>query len=697
MAQTYEEELKGTINNEHQFHAIRLKYGISTNNGIFVINGATYEKSWWACREDERVKHGIYVPTVPLKQLNNLLPLYSHVSLLDPKKVAHTPDKSFGERDAQLVISIGKLLTRFYPALRDEAIQTLVSAHESEISTEVEFIEHGDIAASYRLFGSNGACMSKDLSDLGGNNPAIAYDVPGVRLAVLRNSAGEISSRSLIWEKSDTDKIYIRCYPARAVLQTRLERLGYNAGNWNGMKFNTVKHQDYAEDYPRYIFPYLDGNGSVGSTSASCVALLDGVITGVDHNKYTKISRNFANTTVCATTTSGTVSLRNLTTEDCSLKDFITGETFSAFDEQYDLRYQGVDYVTQLNPLDYGWIYAYTVKEGSNVGVYMKVEETFTVSRGTFDLYFIAQLGYVKLDAELYGTSDTAIIREHQSRMTLSGKLISSDDAINILDSDGVEGKIHKSEIVTTGKNKHVKFTKDWYCMPDTKLYYTPSGRKVHPNVHDVKLTWDGTYDFSRNVKSFYVLSEQYWISKDFENSGLEREGSPLWNKRVEEVLDEARDSVNYVSNSGPSKLASRVYDRLRQNTYRGYKGLHYQERITLSFTEPIEQQMQIIREIDGYLLEATSRIARVAAEVMYAEMCAVEAPAMYVSPPQELVGPVRPLTVIPMVVEELSQETPSFIGNLNSYITDATPLRAYSIGINSITMPSTISLISAA
>jgi hypothetical protein len=697
MVQTYEEELKETINNEHQFHAIRLKHEKSTGNGVFVINGAMYEKSWWACREDERVKHGIYVPTVPLKQLNNLLPLYSHVSLLDPKKVAHTPDKSFGERDAQLVISIGKLLTRFYPALRDEAIQTLVSAHESEISTEVEFIEHGDIATSYRLFGSNGACMSKPLSELGGNNPAIAYDVPGVRLAVLRNSAGEISSRSLIWEKSDTDKIYIRCYPPKAVLQTRLERLGYKAGNWHGMKFNTVKHQEFSEDYPRYIFPYLDGNGSAGSTSASCVALLDGVITGVDYNKHLKISRNFANTTICATLTSGAVALHNLTTEACSVKDFITGETFSAFDEQYDLRYQGVDYVTQLNPLDYGWIYAYTVKEGSNVGVYMKVEETFTVLRGAYDLEYLNQSGYVRLDAELYGTSDTAIVREHQSRMTLSGKLISSDDAINILDSDGVEAKIHKSELVTTGKNKHVKLTKDWYCMPDTKLYYTPSGRKVHPNVHDVKLTWDGTYDFSRNVKSIYVLSRQYWISKDFENSGLEREGSPLWNKRVEEVLDEARDSGNYVSNAGPSKLANRVYDRLAQMGYRGYKGQYHQERVELSFTAPIERQMQIIREIDGHILNTESRIARIAAEVLYAEMCAVEAPAMYVSPPQELVGPVRPLTAIPMVVEELIQEPPGFIGNLNSYITDTTPLRAYSIGINSISTPSTISLISAA
>ena len=655
MAQTFKELLSGKIPNEHYFRMLLTIHGQSMEYGKFRIDEVNYQQSWWAHREHLRMVYEVYETTPPLNSLSDVLPLYCHISTLDRTKVAYTPDKSFGERDAQLATTIGKLLTKHYPALRDEVIESLSVAHTSELNNDVEFIEHGNIADSYTMFGDNNACMSKGKEHYGGFNPAEAYDVPGVRLAVLRGENGKISSRGLVWEKSETEKIFLRCYPAAGVLEKRLKKLGYVAGTWLGMKFKTIKRNREHSDRDMFVFPYLDGMGSVGSCDHSSVACLDGVITCVSFDYASKLKNISAHGSATATSTAGYVCLKDMDTANFSVTDYITGERFSRFENHKILWVDDVEYVTRHIP-DSGWASARTIVNGQSVTRLMKVECTSYIDGRTMDTSKLERLGYVLLDPEWYPPIDSAskYVRAGYYVKTHSGRNIRTYDQINYISKD-VNGAIHKSELVTAGKQKDIKLSTEYYCSHDTKLYFTPSGRKVHPLSHKIVMLWDGVYDFPRNTVSVSVMGKTYYIPKELQvPSG---EGSDLWNKRFLEVeaehldLRAQRDPTDKEYNS-LSYLATNLYYSITYNTFRGYD--KYGDRIQYSYTMPIEREIARIRLTAAAIDNAAARATMRTVEKVYAEMCAVEAPLMYVSPDAELVGPVRPVVEIPDIAVDV-------------------------------------------
>ena len=633
MAKTFAEELAEKITNEHHFHVVLKKHGYDTTYGHCYVNGKSYTKPWWAHREQMRLENNVYQVTPPIQYLNESLPLFIHVSKDDPTRVAHTPDKAFGERDAQLVISIGKLLTRFYPALRDEAIQEIVSEHKADLSLEVEFIEHDGIAAAYRQFGSLGACMSKSADHFGGHNPAIAYDAPGIRLAVLRSPEGAIIERSLVVEMSADDKRYIRCYPPGSTLQKRLQKRGYEAGGWNGVKFNVVPIGDH-EGRPKFVFPYLDGNGVLGSADWSSIALIDNEIVGVtsEHARSLKKVQLFGST--CATSTSGWIALTNIATADYNVIDFFTKEPISKLTgSTYTVRVNGVNHSTKQN-LPQGWVLAVTQSdEKGRHNVYMMEEETIYLNYQVIDKSKAVELGFSALDVEWYGTD--RFVSKESSFTTLSGRVIKRSDAIKYVTDDGCKSGIHKSELVLTGKQKDIKLSTEYYARHDTKLYYTPSGRKIHPLVHNVVLLWDGMYDFARNAVHVEVLGKFYYVPKDLMiPTG---EGSAVWTQRVAEVAElsrEARATSGLDENcSSLSAMAHEVYYQFTTRNFGAYGGRYREERITTDEDLPIAAEMDRIRLIGKTIGTHQARATLSVIEVEYAQLCAEEAPLMYVSP----------------------------------------------------------------
>jgi hypothetical protein len=636
MAQTYVEELAGRITTEFQLQLILKKHEaigevyVDNDYGTFSINGQNYRQAWWAHRESLRIANGVYTVTPPLAQLNRLLPIYAHVSELDPLRVAYTPDKNVGENDKQVVTTIGRLLTKHYPAFRDEVIESLCSLHTADLNNDVEFVEHDKIAETYKLFGDNGACMSKDNSLYGGFNPAAVYDVPGIRLAILRGEGDKISTRSLVWEKSATDKIYIRCYPADGVLEKRLKKLGYVKGTWHDMKFKTISANRGGES-ERYVFPYLDGMGTVGSNSSSMVALIDGTITGITQeyaNKLLNLNNMYSS---CATSTSGFVRLINVTLSTLEVTDYITGRRESKFDCEYHLRVDGVDHLTRYEPVG-AWVYALTRFEGTRVSRYMKVEDTVRVVGGKIiDKEQVEHYGYTRLDPEWYGVGDSAVVSLNSSVTTLSGRRIKFLDHVKYMTNDQT-GKIHKLELVTTGKQKDIKLSSEYYCRYDTKLYYTPSGRKVHPSVHGLDLMWDGVYDFHRNVKTVNVLGKAYHIPKILQmQTG---EGSVLWNMRLAEVLAEVREErIERTESSDTGSLscmASSLYYRIANKSFRAYINVDRYRTSQPDYTLSFADELARIRKIGTTIDTKEAQIALYAVEVTCAEMCAVEAPLRY-------------------------------------------------------------------
>ena len=524
---------------------------------------------WWLQREWLRIESRVYpVPTAVLNDIGNQSPQFAlHTSLEDPAMVAYTPDKAYGESDRQVKTSLGKFLVKYYGHLPDPTIASLVADHLGELSTEFELITGPAIQEAYKTVPlSFNCCMAYAESKYAFGNPTIAYDAPNIGLAVLRNANGDITAKCMLYTPSATDKRYIRFYGDKK-LEVKLKRLGYVVGSWEGAQFKTIEIpkdvlakfdplKTLAEGVKGYVVPYLDQRNMAANLNNSSVAIIDGVLTCVSLKIAAKLSKLYRGqgALACASNTSGIMYLYNYELSKYNTVCPISGKSILWSDEVTYKYYDGEKVVG---------VHKDVTTEGACGIAYYKAsvdaaKELVSLREGTpifsvVDSYktvsFVdnpevrTALGYVKLDTNYYPEEQDWYLaggRTERVRVTPEKTFIKLDDAVMVYSNKEWLNE-HSSVIDRT----YTKLKKTKMCpafaAPGEPIIRTISGAKVveDPHVYDIRLLYDGTWDFTRNTLTANLFGERIIYSSKGTSPDVAK-WSSLWQERFEEYVTEA-------------------------------------------------------------------------------------------------------------------------------------------------------------
>jgi hypothetical protein len=243
------------------------------------------ETFWWH-REQLRIKF-LYPPRSDV--LNNVVStmglqafcIHPSTDPDSPYAISYTPDPTFGKADRQLkVSSLGKLLRKMCPLLTDTHITMLEASHRASMDPhfEVATTETEIIEVYMNMTGDSG-CMRYDAGHWGlpdGMHPAMVWASPNIAVAYTKNSFGEVASRSIIFERPDGQKCYLRVY-GDSVLKTKLMRSGYVQSDLSGMKIRAIPHpaSKYKGLKNQWLVPYIDGPGGDQSNENGVYGYID--------------------------------------------------------------------------------------------------------------------------------------------------------------------------------------------------------------------------------------------------------------------------------------------------------------------------------------------------------------------------------------------------------------------------------------
>ena len=469
--------------------------------------------AWWVARERARIDRGVYQITTELQQVNSLnFGLFAHISTKDATMVAYTPDRAAGEADRQVVASPGRFFSKYLPYASEDLIRRLTEQYNAYVNLKVEFISGPDIAVAYDTFSAGvAACMSRKGFPV---HPALAYDAPGIRLAVCRDEDGDITGRTLVYEPSENDKRYIRVY-GNPALGHALARAGYKLGTLGGAKLAKHKVRDGV-----YAVPYLDGSGTGGDWYVAAFS---------DHLKVLDRAevRRFRNLGIDVKAASATGQLR-LDTADLdsfTQKDMLTGDTFNLLEvDGPKMVFKGgkFGYTRVTAPPGYIELTVHRGEAGANgeLAQLALVPESEAIKVDGYSSlcpnhpYTLRSVySFNLLSEKHYGPNFWT------ARPARQGLLVS--DAVKLIQTgaDGVDRwvLVHKSEVPDGAVKLHSVSGETVYADQGVKYEVTSTKRKVHPLTHDVAKVVTGTYEFKVSRSLFHFGGEVhfYYLKKD--------------------------------------------------------------------------------------------------------------------------------------------------------------------------------------
>lgn len=496
---------------------------------------------WWAVREFLRLTDNVYSSSDVLDRLNLICHGFIHVSTETPDMVAYTPDKSSGEQDRQIKLSLGKCISKLFPIYSDHYVRDLVAEHIAEIRCEVDFYTGQDIVDLYQYVFSaySGAtsCMAGKSFEV---YPTQAYAVPDgkIKLAVIYKDPAkeEVAARCLVYEDGD-DKRWIRNY-GDSKLVKRLERLGFKCGAWHGVEFNQVRLQkkelEYDDGTLVFAMPYLDANGSTCTNDGSAVAYIDGKLRGLTSLEVRNMAGNaLFNGYWGVPGTGGFLAVKPWDTSLEQFTCFLTGLTYSRFYKQSRWLYHNGEVhevcsenLTQENfakllpapvdpsvPVEPGlWREAYTYVVGEDKSEkYLRVwfdskrVERFINERGDYMIandHNYKKSGFVLLSEVHYPEK-----RWMRSRDVVTIKLpdgstsyANEADTAWYLPKSGMPVFIHVNDVQKGDVALHKDDGKLGYVEKGVEFLRTVSGRKVHPMFNRTICHTKNGIDFRRNV-----------------------------------------------------------------------------------------------------------------------------------------------------------------------------------------------------
>lgn len=550
--------------------------------------------NWWASRELNRIAEGVYETTEQLEQLNKVFGIYAHISTKDRKMVAYTPDATAGERDAQIIISPGRLFTKFYPVASPEYVRNLTEEHNATACAEVEFLTGMAIVQAYNDMVNTGvgSCMTKThWKDK--DNPCEVYDAPGISLAILRDSAGKINARALVFENT-SKRVYIRAYGNPALVK-RLNGMGYKVGNFAGAKLKKVLHSTHvesnAEGYQRVLLPYLDANGSMSAQVGSSVVLLEDSLVVVNKDQLTAF-RGY----VAIGSTVGCVDMRPVPPNKYLRTCLVSAQVVDLLAESTtaDLFVEFWDKESE----EVGWALTDVVSESTahittasykGAGIRAYAQHTVCVANGYSDTRRIVNssknLEYydlVELDKTIYPEGGL-----HNSRelVKIGDKYYKQEDTLRIFDKGEIEYRLKSEVLNKANKSKYVRLHNSLYITAGTPYLVTKTGAKVRQDLHQIGWDVDGEVSFARGHVKIELL-DRTWLFPMGTNLVTARRRlahSPYFQAYVIEHigLDTALDTwdslkdviVGYTRSSVSGHLVSRMPAKDRETYDFGYWG----------------------------------------------------------------------------------------------------------------------------
>ena len=504
---------------------------------------------WWLQREYLREQYGVYAkPTEVLEKVRSLNPmLFVHISQDDPELIAYIPSEADGLQDRRTKMTLGRFIKKYYPATPDDHIQVLVHAHHAELKAVIELIPGKDISKVYATFKPGhplSACMSKPADEYHlprGIRPTDVYDTPEIFLAVTRDDKGEINARCLVVHPADGGpKRYIRATYGPG-LKSKLERLGYVPGGWEGVKFKTIAIEDgkvltsplVAGDTYNIVVPYLDSYNERATTKGSRVALVGGVLQGVDAKAAAIVGGTVADAT------KGYLYLSNKSPALYTWTDEITGHEWSKLDGHLPMQiYTPEGKILRVKDLPEG--YSSSVYE-----VYSAEKQEYVSVRAlqgtpTFGGYIDndatrALCGYVRLDASRYPGHGWE--RSHNVEV-LDGCAVLRSDTFTIF--DGQETKRALKVDAKTLRANYIKLhNSDVYVPKEHKdiVKVTTSGKKVHQRFHQIGQLVTGEWTFTRGYSVRSYGAAICWVKQG-------QPSSTVMDKLRQRAVDIARDAL---------------------------------------------------------------------------------------------------------------------------------------------------------
>jgi len=539
------EDLSEKIDTEEKYKTLCLNHGISFRRNLFSFAGAgsSVSSHWWAAREKARTTYGVYETSSVIDRLNDNVFMFLHVSLQDRTMVAYTPDARAGESDRQLQTSLGRFLVKFFPVLSDEYIQELVATHLAEISTEVEYVTGAENLKAAYLNGVH-SCMAKEFPGLP-CHPVEAYDVPQLSLAVLRDKAGKINARALVFD-GPKGKVYIRAYGDTKLVK-RLERQGVQQGTLEGVKLKVLP----TSNENQFVTPYLDGG-------ATALARIDNELVVVSSTTRAGIYSLNPRAVTTSTGASGVTTLENMDSTGFTCYDYLTGEVINRLvDSTVVVLHGGV--LRRIKTCNSPQMKLAKSNNGGSWEEVLCFDETFFVPEYPYSyssrLWVENEqtrqaLGFVRLSAFHYPESQEWVrngYRTSEYVATPEG-FVKLADAVEVVSANGSAAYAHKSAKQKAWVQLHAntRGVKAFASDPSS-VVRTRSGRKVVVAYNEVYEMWDSTYDFQRNAVYLNVLGMTFYKGR---NERVDMSpGSELFNRAMDAVLSGYKQLEKGVAN----------------------------------------------------------------------------------------------------------------------------------------------------
>lgn len=264
--------------------------------------------SWHATLQNKFLLHPCVKHMVSLYKPKDFFQLaleYPHPSEIDPSRVAYTRNETDGEKDRQLVTSIGKYLSRHWPHVPDhhrrdaQALFTPDRMYVAHTTAEIiEAIEFGPRSCMASVYGSV-PFSTRDRDNMARwlENPVTAPTPPwdkhpyycyapeyGWGIAIRRGSTGTIDGRAITLDYKGK-KLYVRTYRRHPTQIDGWSDVDHLLTAW--LKHNNYVYCDYwpvgatlrtfedNEGSGRIFMPYIDGdNRSVLFNSSTRTAMI---------------------------------------------------------------------------------------------------------------------------------------------------------------------------------------------------------------------------------------------------------------------------------------------------------------------------------------------------------------------------------------------------------------------------------------
>lgn len=464
---------------------------------------------WWLVREALRIIEGVYTVSPVLERLNNT-GMYTHalhVSITDPTLVGFTDSPSMGEADRQTRMTLGRYLSKYYPLLSAQEVDRVQSLNSAYVNTQLEFITGEDIVRAYReeMASGVGACMSKTTWSFE-QHPTQAYDAPAVKLAVIRDGAGKIQARSLVAEKADGYKVYIRTYGARELIRAILEREGYKKGDFTGVWLKAAIVGETGSEV-RLAFPYLDQCDTIASSESNRIALIGDrvrVLTASERDVLARLDPKY----IGSANAEGRVTLKRSPADVFTKTCVITGQQFDTLSGEsprfLDVWYQGQKALAQASAVPANWV-AVGTRKGA---LYTDPSNLVDTPAGRIlnapdelEYCSVVELSHSHYPAGTYERlQDSAILADgSRIRKTDSYYLATSLSDYELRHKDAPAAG--KTFVCLQYLGRPVKALKDAFVL-------LPSGRKAHPILHKLVQCWDGSWCKSADTVSTQLFGK---------------------------------------------------------------------------------------------------------------------------------------------------------------------------------------------